>query len=183
MAEVLGILAGSIAVGQLTEQIVRGTRNLHDFWHSVRDAPKDIELLLEELKILGDTLTELQSDPGSQAGSELRGPAFTNCLQYCKKTSDELQTVILGLKHNMDGKKVKLQWGAVKAAFQKGKLQDFQQRLEKAKSMLTLAINCYSLYMVSYSTTAQGLTFVQARTKLQTSANKGPIFVHCVAVS
>jgi hypothetical protein len=105
MAEVLGILASSIAVGQLTEQIVRGTRNLHDFWHSVRDAPKDIELLLEELKILGDTLTELQSDPGSQDGSELRGSAVTNCLQYCKRTSDELETVIVGLQHNMDGKK------------------------------------------------------------------------------
>jgi hypothetical protein len=166
MAEVLGILASSIAVGQLTEQIVRGTRNLHDFWRSVKDAPKDIELLLEELKILGGTLTELQSDSGSQDGSELRGSAVTNCLQYCKRTSDEFETVILGLKHNMDDKKVK--WGAVKAAFQKGKLQDFQQRLEKAKSMLTLAINCYSWYMVSYSTTAQGLTFVQARTKLQT---------------
>jgi hypothetical protein len=150
MAEVLGVVASGIAVAQLADKIVRSIRNIYDFWRTISDAPKDLNDALEELKILGETLMELQNDLNKHKGHELTGTAAKNCLQYCRRVADNLEVIVLGLQHNLDGKKGRRQWAAIKAAFQKRSLREFQQRLDRARSMLTLAISCYSLSVASY---------------------------------
>jgi hypothetical protein len=145
MAEVLGVVASGIAVAQLADQIVRSIRNIHDFWQSIRDAPKDLNDALEELEILGDTLLGLQEDLSDRGGREMPGASAAKCLQYCRKVADDLEAIVVGLQQGLDGKRGRRQLAAVKAVLQKRTLQDFQQRLDRAKWMLTLAIQGYSL--------------------------------------
>jgi Fungal N-terminal domain of STAND proteins len=149
MAEVLGLFASGIAVTQLADGIVRSIRNIRDFWQSVRDAPKDLNDALEELEILGATLMELQNDLRNHGGRGLSGTAASECLQYCRKAAGDLEAIVMGLKQGLDLKSGRRHWAAIKASFQKRALQDFQQRLDRAKSMLTLAISSYSLYALS----------------------------------
>jgi hypothetical protein len=148
MAEVLGLFASGIAVAQLADQIVRSIRNIRNFWQSIRDAPKDLNDALEELEILGDTLLELQKDLSDYSGPELPRTAPAKCLQYCRKIADDLEAIVVGLQEGLDGKRGRRQWAAIKSAFQKRSLQDFHQRLDRARSMLTLAISSYSLYVM-----------------------------------
>jgi hypothetical protein len=146
MAEVLGVVASGIALGQLADRIIHSIRRLNEFWQSVRDAPRDLKNIVEELEMLGETLLELQNGLGrDRKGIELQGTAAAKCLRYCNKIAIELENTILELQQGLDSKRAGRHWAAIKAAFRKGAVQDLQQRLERAKSMLVLAINCYSL--------------------------------------
>ena len=100
---------------------------------------------MEELEILGDTLLEPYTNLSKRERPELPRNAAAKCLTYCRKVADNLESIVVVLQQGLDGKKGRRQWAAVKAALQKQTLQDFQQRLDRAKSMLTLANSCYSL--------------------------------------
>jgi len=147
MAELVGVVASSIAVAQLASQIVQNIRNIHDFWQSIRDAPKDLSEALEELELLGDTLVELHKNLDRHAGRQLPGAPAIRCMQHCRRVADDLEAIVVDLHKGPDDKKSRRRWAAIKAALRKRALQDFQQRLDRAKSMLTLAISCYSLYV------------------------------------
>jgi hypothetical protein len=147
MAELVGVVASSIAVAQLASQIAQNIRNIHNFWQSIRDAPKDLSEALEELELLGDTLVELHKILGRHAGRQLPGASAIRCMQYCRKVADDLEAIVVDLHKGSDDKKSRRRWAAIKVALKKRALQDFQQRLDRAKSMLTLAISCYSLYV------------------------------------
>jgi len=147
MAELVGVVASGIAVTQFAGQIVQNIRNIHDFWQSIRDAPKDLSDSLEELELLGDTLLELHNNIDRHAGHQLPGTSAMRCMQYCRKVANDLEAIIVDLHEGLDGKKSRRHWVAIKAALRKQVLQDFQQRLDRAKSTLTLAISCYSLYV------------------------------------
>lgn len=148
MAEVLGVVASGIALGQLADQIIQSIRRLNEFWQSVKDAPRDLKNTFEELEILGETLLELQNGlgPGNK-GIELQGAAASRCLQYCSEIANELKNTVLELQQGLHGKRAGRHWAAIKVAFRKGALLELQKRLDRAKSMLMLAINCYSLYV------------------------------------
>jgi hypothetical protein len=151
MAELIGVVASSIAVAQLPGQIVQNIRNIHDFWQSIRDAPKDLSDALEELELLGDTLVELHKNLDRRAGRQLPGASAIRCMQYCRKVADDLEAIVVDLHKGPNDKKSRQRWAAIKAALRKRALQDLQQRLDRAKSMLTLAISCYSLYVAPLS--------------------------------
>jgi predicted trehalose synthase len=147
MAEVLAVVASGIAVAQLADRIVQSIRKIHDFWKSIQDAPQELNDALEELEILGETLMELHTLLSKRDKPELPGNAAAKCLSYSKRVADNLETILVSLRQGLDGKRGPRRWAAMKVAFQRRTLQEFQQRLDRAKSMLNLAINCYSLYV------------------------------------
>lgn len=145
--ELVGVVASGIAVAQLPGLIVQNIRNIHNFWQSIRDAPKDLSDSLEELELLGDTLLELHNSLDHHAGHQLPGTSAMKCMQYCRKVADDLEAIVVDLHEGLDDKKSRWHWAAIKTALRKRALQVLQQRLDRAKSMLTLAISCYSLYV------------------------------------
>lgn len=145
--ELVGVVASGITVAQLPSQIVQSIRSIHDFWQSIRDAPKDLSDNLEELELLGDTLLELHNNLGRHTGHQSPGTSAMRCMQHCRNVADDLEAIVVDLYKGLDGKKSGWHWVAIKAALRKRALQDFQHRLDRAKSMLTLAISCYSLYV------------------------------------
>jgi hypothetical protein len=145
MAEAIGFLASGIALGQLAEQIAHSIRSLHDLWHDIRGGPASLAATLEELEILGDTLLQLQGDTGRQ--NERRPGAKS--LGYCQKTAEELEEITKKLQRGLEGElgRGMRQWGKLKVVLGKREIWDLQQRLERAKSMLNLAVTCCALYV------------------------------------
>ncbi|KAE9376176.1 ankyrin [Stipitochalara longipes BDJ] len=143
MAEAVGILASGIALGQLAEQIARSIRSLHSLWHDIQGGPASLADTLEELEILGDTLLQLHSDVGKQSIGRLG----TKSLDYCRKTAEELEDIARKLQAGLNrqsGKMMK-QWSKMKVVLGKREMKELQQKLERAKLMLSLAVNCYVL--------------------------------------
>ena len=67
MAEVFGIAAGAIGVVSLSIQLAESLRKVKGFYAAVKNAPTQVEELIEEIEIMQDILSDLES--GSQSAS------------------------------------------------------------------------------------------------------------------
>jgi hypothetical protein len=147
MAEVLGVVASGIAVSQLTVQILSGIKRLHTFLGCVKGAPQSIADDLREIEILGDLLTELQVNFPSDESTTSSNATMEKCVQLCSQAVDNIAAVVTELEKGLGRRKVLRQWTAIQAILRRGELDEFQNRLSRAKSLLNLAVNCYTLYV------------------------------------
>ncbi len=60
MAEVLGVVARGISVASLAIQIWDSIQRIKDFCRLVRDAPKDLEYILDDLNIINTLLPRVE---------------------------------------------------------------------------------------------------------------------------
>ncbi|MCJ1242806.1 hypothetical protein MMC30_000001, partial [Trapelia coarctata] len=111
-------------------------------WSSIKDAPTDIQDLLEELQILANLLLEFDSSPNSPTQV-----AATKAAQYCKNAGVKIDTVVKDLADGFAMSKGRRRWTAVKAVLKENKMARSLQRLERAKSMLSLAQHCYTQFV------------------------------------
>lgn len=140
MAEVFGIFTGAISVASLAIQIFDSIQQLREFCSSVRDAPEAISNVLEELEILGDTLLQIYQD--QKLNRDSVDPSIRRSLTYVDRVAGELQSIMTDLAKGMDGSKKKQKWGAIRVAMKKNSVKDLLTRLERSKSLLSIAIQC-----------------------------------------
>ena len=149
MAEILGIVASGVSIGSIAIQIVGSVQQILDFWSSIKDAPSDIQDLLEELQILANLLLEFDNNPNAS-----KQAAAAKATEYCKNAATSIDSVVKdladGFKDLADGfamSKARRRWTAVKAVLKEKKLTRSLQRLERAKLMLSLAQQCYTQFV------------------------------------
>ena len=149
MAEVLGVVAGGMGIGSLANQIVGSVQQILDLWSSIKDAPENVQSLLEELNLLGNLLSKMSGD-GDEAEEQslsLR-QATTEVTRYCQLAPDSIDGVLKHLASEMTSNKRRIrQWAAVKVTVKGKRLEKSLARLERAKSLLTLAYQCYTQYV------------------------------------
>ncbi|EPE24808.1 Ankyrin repeat-containing protein [Glarea lozoyensis ATCC 20868] len=143
MAEVLGIVSGSLTLIQALSETLTGIQKISDFCSSVRDFPKNIRDAVTELQLLAQILQTLKKDRsfGEQTIS-------TEALSYCGKVAAELEDVFLTIQREIHyAKKSKQCWTSVKTYVRKTKTDDIFRKLERAKTMLNLMISSHILIM------------------------------------
>lgn len=146
MAEVLGIIASGVSIASIAIQIVGSVQQVLDFWSSIRDAPTDIQDLLEEVQLLANLLLELDDNDNDSSGST-RQPTATKAAQYCKNAANSIDAVVKDLADGIAMSKGRRRWTAVKAVLKEKKMAKSLQRLERAKMMLSLAQQCYTQFV------------------------------------
>jgi uncharacterized protein YoxC len=62
MAEVVGVVASSVAIGTLAAQMTSSVAKLKSYWDQVKDAPEDINDLIEQLEFFRQVLTNIETD-------------------------------------------------------------------------------------------------------------------------
>jgi hypothetical protein len=149
MAEVLGVVASGIAVGQLAGQILSGIKTLHTFITYAKDAPHAISNVLRELELLEELLAELLFIFPSYESSASSTATIQKCVQLCNQAAENIAAVVAGLERGLGWRKILRQWAVIQATLRKGELDEFQDRLSRAKSLLSLTIDFYTLYVTS----------------------------------
>lgn len=147
MAEVIGVVASAIAVGQLTVQILNGVKRLRTFLGYAKGAPHRIADELREIELLGELLTELQGNFASEESSASSTSTIEKCVLLCREAADNIAAVVTELEKDLGRRKILRQWTTIQAALRKGELDEYQNRLSRAKPLLSLAVNCYTLYI------------------------------------
>jgi hypothetical protein len=145
MAEIFGVATGGMSVASLAIQIVDTIERLHKFWRAIKDAPKNIIDTLDELEVLGGMLMHLHSHLKEDELSNPSDVAARRSLDYCRRVARELGVIACDLQQGMNGSNARRRWTVVKYVGKKSALDELQARLERAKSMLSLAIECFSL--------------------------------------
>lgn len=138
MAELLGTIAGGAGLASLVIQVLENTRKLADLHSAIRDAPKEIGAILEEINILANVLlgfSKMQSLTEDESSKPI-ARIFTDTLRYCKLASQHLSAIVSELDVGMTSQPKRF---SVKVVLRKKKLEALLFRLERAKSTLALA--------------------------------------------
>ena len=155
MAEVLGVVASGISVGSLAIQIIASVQQVLDFWSTIRDAPENVRSLLKELKLLGHLLSEFDRDSEEAQLSTTR-PIINEATESCQIALDNINRVLIDLERGLQSTRGRIrQWTALKAAMKDKRMEKSLARLERAKSMLNLAYQCYNKYLIAFSSYAK----------------------------
>ena len=143
MAEVFGVITGAISVGSLAIQIFDSIQQLREFCAAIQNAPEAVGNALEELEVLGDMLLHLYKD--QKLNQDELGPGIQRSLTYINRVAGELQSIMTDLAKGMDGPRKKQKWGAIRVVMKKSSINDLLTRLERSKSMLSIAIQCSTM--------------------------------------
>ena len=140
MAEVIGIVASGIAIGQATTAITSSLLKLKSLWNEFRDVPEDLLHLVHELEIVYLVLAE--SDP--QGTSEICTPISRSLELAWQLTNDgakELRSLVDDLQAEL--KKQNQRWKgkfmAAKVVLKRDQIKRLKSRLKTCIRLLTLA--------------------------------------------
>ena len=137
MAEILGIAASGLSIGSLVIQIFASVQQIKRIWTAFKDAPEDILTLCEELNLLAKLLSDTESIEGISQG------ASAETVRHCQKATVRIEIVVNELLGGLKESKSRIKrWTTVKAVMKEKDIKKCLARLERAKSMLSLALQC-----------------------------------------
>src|ERR1700739_2179627 len=67
----------AIAVVSLAMQLANGCTKLYQFWNSIRDAPEEVAVIMDDLRLLATVLRDISHD-------KQQAPAVTLGLECCQ---------------------------------------------------------------------------------------------------
>jgi hypothetical protein len=135
MAELFGVASGALSVAEFAGQLAQSAAFLHDFFKDIKNAPKTVQRISEELCILTSILIEIQKSYNIH-DAELR-----NSLQHCGKRLDEVVAFIKNIDPaQYEQKRLRL-WSQCKVALKRSDLMKYLAELDRCTLMLVQACN------------------------------------------
>jgi hypothetical protein len=135
MAEIFAVASGALSVAGFAGQLAQSAAFLHDFFKDIRNAPKTVQRISEELSILTSVLLEIQKSYNIP-NAELR-----NSLQHCGKRLDEVVAFIKNIDPAQHAQKRRRLWSQCQVALKRSDLTKYLAELERCKLMLVQACN------------------------------------------
>jgi hypothetical protein len=141
MAE-LGVAASVIGIASLAIQVGNCVLKLKEFCDSVKEAPKDIMYITEEIEALSLVLLEIGTIDKQGGLPEIPSASATKCLDLCRKGLDVLKTVVTELDKETRRQR---RLGGMKTVLKTGIIDKLRERLKNAQFMLLLSNQTYSM--------------------------------------
>jgi hypothetical protein len=138
MAEVFGIAGGAIGAISLSIQLAESLQKVKCFYAAVKNAPAQIEELIEEIEIMQDILSDLES--GSQSAHMASSASMRRCIKVAQRATKNFVAFSSQIQTRVKKSKFR---GGVKFALSREDTKEMLDQLERTKSSLNLA---YSLY-------------------------------------
>lgn len=130
--------ASLITIGALAIQTISIIQKTQELCASIRDTPRNLQLLLEELQLLSTLLSGFKNNV-----SQPLSQGFPDALEHCKHALRSIQAFSKDLEKTIGSSKHSLRhWASFKMIFTEKKMKSHLNRLERAKSMLSLAHQC-----------------------------------------
>lgn len=157
MAEVIGVISGSLAIGTVVVQFTNSLIALKDCVDQVRDAPDDLNRLLQSIEIAGYVLADIEEDFAQDDGttaSVLRGNKHARkslefCVQATKILDDISKELVRDIRPPGAGR-LRKHYAAVKVVLQRSKVEKYMAVLQNALQLLQLSQQCYLRWVVVF---------------------------------
>ncbi|KAE8452633.1 hypothetical protein EG329_013892 [Mollisiaceae sp. DMI_Dod_QoI] len=119
MAEI-GLIASGMGIASLGIQIGSGIIKLKQLWDDVKDAPEEIQYLLDEIETLSQVLSAVDDNEGLPQSA-------AKSLELCSKGATLLKSILDDLQASV-GKRKRL--GGLKSVLKKGTVDRLRERLK-----------------------------------------------------
>lgn len=150
MAEVVGIVASGISIGTLVAQIGSSIVTLKNHWDAVKEAPRNLIDLLEEIEDLRIILADIEDDQARNSFPSflLDSTSTTKCLTHCKRAAMRLKEVVNDLKADTNSSSlIKRKKSAFMSVLESKKAERYTNKLTSAVRLLSLSHQCYIRYV------------------------------------
>ncbi|KAF6803049.1 hypothetical protein CSOJ01_11171 [Colletotrichum sojae] len=142
MAEVFGVVASAIAVGQAVESVMK----LKQLWDNVQDASKRFSDLFVKLEILSALLEDVDrqfAEPSLPPGFWDRKLAQQS-LKLCRNASSQLEILCSTLNDQLSSpRRSKRFKSAINVVMSDDGVRELEAMLDSALSLLQMAHQCY----------------------------------------
>ena len=145
--------ASIMAAVSLTNQLIDTTFKIAKFMRDVKNAPGEIQSLVEDLDVLSLHLTTVEAllkQRPQATGLSGCGVALANALAICKERVTRLENDIKAFQHAFAGRR---QPGRVLAAFlvafSKNEMRDHRMSIKDATSNLQCTVSMSSLFLTA----------------------------------
>ena len=142
-AEAVGAVFANVSIAL---QLADAALNLHNFWKSVKDAPKSLKDLVNNLRTLQGVLKAIHTEEKMLPGPQEAIPTYEPLLE-CQRYFDELRALAERLQTDISKGKMQRTWKSLKIVFEKNHLDEFRSNLESMKSTLILARQTLARYV------------------------------------
>lgn len=150
MAEVIGVISGSIAIGTIIVQFTNSLIALKECVDQVRDAPDDLKRLLQSIEIASFVLADIEEDLAQDDGttaSVLRGNKHVRkSLELCVHATKTLEDISEELARDIrppGAGRLRKHYAAVKVVLQRSKVEKYMAVLQNALQLLQVSQQCY----------------------------------------
>jgi hypothetical protein len=134
MAEAFGVAAGVFGVVSLSIQLAESVQKVKGFYANLKNAPPGLADLLDEIAEMSELIKELEQEQRST--SVVTGPLMRRCIESSLKAVEYFATFSVELDTRVKRRKI---GGGVKFALGQEEIERMLNRVERAKSLLTLA--------------------------------------------
>lgn len=152
MAELLGTIASSIAVGEVALRVGGTLFKLRELWQEVQKVPDTIQELLQEIEAYGPLLDGVETgfdlsdtlEIGNRPLATFNTAHGRAAAALCREPLQRLQQLVEDLhKEVSSARRLNRSYSKVKVILRKNDLRRFQERLEKAVRLLNMAQQSY----------------------------------------
>jgi hypothetical protein len=144
MAELLGVVASGISVVQIAGQLGGCIQGLREFSRTMRDVPEDLQRTLQELQILSEVFSQMESLSNGD-GEMARAGLLQISLMNCQAAATSLEKLTSNYNKSLSGSSKGRSLHILRATLKKPAMKELKDRLEAAKSLLHLAMTCYQM--------------------------------------
>ncbi|EHK98175.1 hypothetical protein M7I_5936 [Glarea lozoyensis 74030] len=149
MAEIFGVVAGGIGVASFVAQIGDNLIKLKNITDSMKDAPKELRSIIQNVEELGHILESIRTRARYLQIPDGADDIIDHSLASCHAAAQELYQVATHLELLISGNGRK---GRFKFAVKKQGIEDLRRKLEETKSNIQLAhiaSNIFKIYPIS----------------------------------
>jgi hypothetical protein len=138
MAEVLGVVASSISVGQLAVDLLGCLQRLRNFYQAIQNIPEDLQQITQQIEILGEIFSHVGTSNRGDLASLLKAS-----LAKCQTAALNLETKVTAISKPLNQKRRWQFVQRVKAVLKKPEIKELKILLDEAKDLLQLALVTY----------------------------------------
>ncbi|ETS88140.1 hypothetical protein PFICI_01968 [Pestalotiopsis fici W106-1] len=144
MAELVGLVASSIAIVETAGKVAGAVLTLKKLWDEIQDVPDTIRNLMTEIEVLEPILTVIEDDYNNTGTPIPNDRASNLALAYCRKAVTDLEDLVRHLSVNLQAaRRSKRGKAKVRVILEKDTLKKLQDRMQAAVRLLTLAQQTY----------------------------------------
>jgi hypothetical protein len=138
MAEAFGVAAGVFGVVSLSIQLAESVQKVKGFYANVKNAPPRLADLLEEIAEMSELIKELEHE--QQSTGVISSPPMNKCIESSLKAVEYFAAFSVELDTRVKTRKF---GGGIQFALGQEEIERMLNRVERAKSLLTLAYMQY----------------------------------------
>lgn len=102
MAEVFGVATSAIGIAGFAVQIAETALKLKHLWCFIKDAPEDIQAMIEEVELsFNEVLSEIQTQTTMQRIPTMDTKISESCIERCARASRNLTSALTTLESGM----------------------------------------------------------------------------------